>query len=150
MYCVSRDFHLSYGHRLASHSGRCRRLHGHNGRVRVTLFAGDLNGSGMVRDFTDLKVILGGWIEETLDHRTILDRDDPLRVVLQEAGETIVETAGPPTAERLAWMIFQQAKRQGFPVKSVEFWETRKCRAVYSEEKTVGTDQSVGHSAKGA
>ncbi|MBQ1455515.1 MAG: 6-carboxytetrahydropterin synthase [Thermoguttaceae bacterium] len=134
MFCVSRDFHFCYGHRLASHPGRCRRLHGHNGLVRVTLFAGELNASGMVCDFTDLKAILGGWIEETLDHRILLDRDDPLRAVLQGAGESVVETDGPPTAERIALMIFRQAKSQGLPVRSVEFWETRKCRAIYSED----------------
>lgn len=134
MFSISREFGFCYGHRLLNHAGKCRRLHGHNGRVRVTLSSDSLNDAGMVRDFSDLKETLGGWIDRTLDHRTLLDQSDPLRERLESAGEQVVAFDGAPTAERLAKLIFDQAAAEGFPVQRVEFWETEKCRAVYEKE----------------
>lgn len=134
MFSISREFSFCYGHRLLNHAGKCRRLHGHNGRVRVTLTTPALNDSGMVRDFSDLKETLGGWIDRTLDHQTLLDASDPLCAWLENSGEPAVTFDGAPTAERLAKFIFDQASAEGFPVRRVEFWETEKCRAVYEKE----------------
>ena len=38
MFSVSRQIDFCYGHRLMGYSGKCRHLHGHNGRavMRVT------------------------------------------------------------------------------------------------------------------
>ena len=135
MFAVARDFSFSYGHRLYRYDGKCRRLHGHNARVRVEIAAaGDaLNDDAMALDFAKIKGTLGLWIDEALDHRVFLAKDDPLATALLEFGESPLLFDGNPTAETLAKTIFDQAKALGLNVARVDFWETEKCRATYVE-----------------
>ena len=131
MFLISREFTFCYGHRLLNYEGKCSHPHGHNGRVRITLSADSLNKTGMVRDFSELKAIIGAWIERHLDHRMILARNDSLVEVLSKMGEPVLLVAENPTAELLAKLIYDVVEKERFPVDSVEFWETDKCRAVY-------------------
>ena len=55
MFRVSREIDFCYGHRLLDYQGKCRHLHGHNGRVLITLEADALDERGMVLDFGDIK-----------------------------------------------------------------------------------------------
>ena len=36
MYVVTRELRFCYGHRLLEYAGKCRHLHGHNGRAVLT------------------------------------------------------------------------------------------------------------------
>lgn len=132
MYSISREFTFCYGHRLLNYNGKCANLHGHNARVVVTIEAENLDQCGMVLDFGELKNTLGQWIEETLDHKMLLRKDDPMVPILQNQGEACYILEENPTAENLARFIFEYAKNLGYPVKSVRFWETEKCVAEYS------------------
>ena len=133
MFTVAREFSFSYGHRLYRYEGKCRRLHGHNGRARVEVAAegGALDEMGMALDFARMKETLGRWIDEELDHRVFLAKDDPLVSALAELGDPPVVVDGNPTAEAFAEMIFNFARRAGLNVVRVDFWETEKCRATY-------------------
>ena len=132
MFTVARDFSFSYGHRQYRYEGKCQRLHGHNAEVRVEIAVDELNSQGMALDFVQLKAIIGRWIDEELDHRVILSKDDPLAKSLADAGEPVVLVDGNPTAELLARLIYEYVVSQGLNAKSVEFWETKNCRAVYT------------------
>ena len=77
MFRVTREIDFCYGHRLLNYDGKCRHLHGHNGRAVIVLESPKLDDRGMVLDFTDIKRVVSRWIDETLDHRMILCRDDP-------------------------------------------------------------------------
>src|SRR6187397_3041331 len=99
MYRVSREIHFCYGHRLLQYDGKCRHLHGHNGRAVITLEAPDLDALGMVMDFTKIKRVLGGWIDEHLDHKMLLHRDDPVLAYLRQQGEPVHVLDVNPTAE---------------------------------------------------
>ena len=131
MYRVTRELTFCYGHRLLEHAGRCKFLHGHNGRVLITLESETLDAQGMVVDFARLKKSVGTWVDEQFDHRLILQRCDPLVPVLEAQGETFVLIDEPPTAEVLARMIFDYTFAQGFPVVEVVLWETESCYATY-------------------
>lgn len=133
MYTVTREFHFCYGHRLLDYDGKCAHLHGHNGKVEIMLAREELDDLGMVMDFTDLKTSIGSWIEEQLDHRMVLSKDDPLAELLLQAGEPIRLLDVNPTAENFARLIFEQAESLGFPVIRVTFWETDKCVAAYEK-----------------
>lgn len=39
MYFLTQELEFCYGHRLIHYSGKCRFLHGHNGRVEIVLGA---------------------------------------------------------------------------------------------------------------
>ncbi|MDO4574474.1 MAG: 6-carboxytetrahydropterin synthase [Planctomycetia bacterium] len=132
MFTISRETQFCYGHRLLHHPGRCRRLHGHNGRVRILLSA-PLNTQGMVLDFGEIRETFERWIDENLDHHTLLEEGDPLVEALRQAGEEVVVMASSPTAENIAHMLFEKAQNLGLPVVEVSIWETPKCRATYRE-----------------
>jgi 6-pyruvoyltetrahydropterin/6-carboxytetrahydropterin synthase len=131
MFSVTREITFCYGHRLLDYDGKCRHLHGHNGRAVITLETDRLDQLGMVVDFSRLKQVVGGWIDETLDHKMLLHQDDPVLAFLREQGEPIHVLNVNPTAENIAKLIFDYTAAQGFPVVEVKLWETESCFAAY-------------------
>ena len=131
MFRISRRIDFCYGHRLLNYEGKCRHLHGHNGKVIITLEAAQLDEQGMVLDFSDIKQVVSRWIDENLDHRMILCREDPAVPALEKLGEPLFLINTNPTAETLARLIFDYTLAQGFPVVEVRLWETPKCCAIY-------------------
>ncbi len=131
MYRVTREIYFCYGHRLLNYDGKCRYLHGHNGKVEVELKAEKLDARGMVRDFKDLKTVIQKWIDENLDHRMILSREDPILPALQKAKEPLYLLDENPTAEAIAKLIYDYASSQGLPVSEVRLWETEHSFATY-------------------
>lgn len=131
MYSVTRELTFCYGHRLLEYDGKCKYLHGHNGRAIITLAAEKLDNLGMVMDFSHLKRIIGGWIDEHLDHKMLLHKDDPILPLLRQQGEPVHVLDVNPTAENIAGLIFEETAAQGFPVVEVRLWETDSCYATY-------------------
>jgi 6-pyruvoyltetrahydropterin/6-carboxytetrahydropterin synthase len=86
----------------------------------------------MVVDFSRLKRVVGGWIDETLDHKMLLHKDDPVLPFLRQQGEPVHVLEVNPTAENIARLIFEYTASQGFPVVEVKLWETETCFATYS------------------
>ena len=83
MYKVTETVEFCYGHRLLRYKGKCAHLHGHNGRAEIELASPSLNDQSMVADFSDIGRIVKEWIDQNLDHRMLLHRDDPLVPVLK-------------------------------------------------------------------
>jgi len=131
VFQVTREIDFCYGHRLLNYEGKCRFLHGHNGRAVLTIQAEGLDKRGMVLDFSDIKRVVSTWIDEHLDHRMILDRHDPIVPVLQELGEPLYLLEVNPTAENIAKLIHDCAVRNGFPIVQTQLWETPHCFATY-------------------
>ena len=138
MFRVTREIDFCYGHRLLNYPGKCRHLHGHNGRVLITFEASQLDDRGMVLDFGDIKRAISGWIDEHLDHRMILNRDDPVVPLLQQLREPLVLLDVNPTAENIARVIAEYTANAGFPVVEVRLWETPRCSAAYCPEDAQG------------
>ncbi len=132
MHRITKVIHFSYGHRLLNYKGKCRFLHGHNGKVEITLRSEILDERGMLMDFTDLKTKVKSWIDNNLDHRMILRKDDPAVPHLQELGEPLFLMDENPTAENIAKLIFNYIKKLGLPVEEVRLWETESSFATYS------------------
>ena len=133
MFRVTREIDFCYGHRLLNYDGKCRYLHGHNGRAVITIESEKLDPRGMVIDFSDIKRVVSNWIDENLDHRMILRRDDPAVPVLQKLGEPMYLVDANPTAENIARLIFDYAQSQGIPIVETSLWETPRCYATYRE-----------------
>jgi 6-pyruvoyltetrahydropterin/6-carboxytetrahydropterin synthase len=117
-----------------NYEGKCRYLHGHNGRAVIELEAGQLDHRGMLVDFTDIKRTVRNWIDETLDHNMLLCRSDPILPVLQERGERVFVMDVNPTAENIARLIFDRAATAGLPVLEVSLWETPRCHATFAAD----------------
>ena len=134
MYQVTKILAFCYGHRLLNYEGKCRHLHGHNSMAEITLKASKLDHRGMVFDFGDVKRIVGTFIDQELDHTMILCEKDPLAPVLKEKGERIYLMKENPTAENIARLLFDFARKKNLPVVSVKLWETETSFAVYEGE----------------
>ena len=131
MYRVTRQIDFCYGHRLLNYDGKCRYLHGHNGRAVITIESPKLDFRGMVIDFSDIKRDVSTWIDDTLDHRMILHREDPAVPVLTTLGEPLYLIDVNPTAENIARLIYEFASSRGYPVTEVKLWETPRCFATF-------------------
>jgi 6-pyruvoyltetrahydropterin/6-carboxytetrahydropterin synthase len=129
MFRITREIHFCYGHRLLEYAGKCKHLHGHNGKAVITLEADRLDRLGMVMDFTKVKEVVQTWIDKTLDHKMLLHRDDPILPALRQLNEPFFVMDVNPTAENIARLIFEHAQSQGFPVVEVSLWETENCYA---------------------
>ncbi len=65
---IEREF--SAAHRMRDYAGACGRMHGHNYRVLLAVEGEELDESGMLVDFAELKRILDAILAE-LDHRDL-------------------------------------------------------------------------------
>lgn len=131
MFQVTREIDFCYGHRLLHYEGKCRHLHGHNGRAVIVLEGKHLDHRGMLLDFSDIKSVVSGWIDEHLDHRMLLHKDDPAVPLLREMGEPMFLLDRNPTAENIARLIYEFTASQGFPIVESRLWETPRCFATY-------------------
>jgi 6-pyruvoyltetrahydropterin/6-carboxytetrahydropterin synthase len=85
----------------------------------------------MVCDFSDIKRLVKTLVDETIDHKMVLRRDDPLVKPLQAMGEPVFVVDQNPTVENIAKIIFEYARSQGLPVETVKVWETPTSWATY-------------------
>ncbi len=131
MFRVTREIDFCYGHRLLNYDGKCKYLHGHNGRAIIAIEGETLDERGMVLDFSDIKRVVSTWIDENLDHRMLLNRRDPYVKVLQDLGEPLYLMDDNPTAENIARLIHEFTASRGFPVVETHLWETPHCFATY-------------------
>lgn len=86
MYKIAKQFDFCYGHRVWSQSLnaefsvdnclKCRHLHGHQGTINIFLEAEELR-EGMVTDFKHLNWFKV-WLDDYLDHKFIMDLNDPV------------------------------------------------------------------------
>lgn len=120
------------GHRVPSHHGKCRNLHGHRYTALVTL-RGVVPEDGMVVDFGIAKEVMKEWIDEHYDHGMVLQRGDtlpgaaePLAELLQACGQKVHEMDEPPTAENMAAQLFSVAEEllPDVTVVKVRLYET--------------------------
>ncbi len=132
MYEIVKHIDFCFGHRLLDYQGKCNQPHGHNGRIEIRLAAQQLDGLGMVADFRDVRRSMSRWVDDTLDHRMILRRGDPLIQAIEALGQRACVIDDNPTTETLARLVFEQTQARGFPVVAVTLWETPDSYATYS------------------
>lgn len=131
---VTRRLEVDAGHRLMRHEGKCRHYHGHRYVFDVTVEAGKLDKVGRVVDFSEVKRLVGGWLDENLDHGMILQHDDSMVDVLKMHGQKLFAMEHAPTAENLSKLVYEQAVRllkAPLRVVRVRCWETPNCYADY-------------------
>lgn len=134
MVSVQRSHSICMAHRLQNHPGKCRSLHGHNYTITYHLSGRFNHDTGMIVDFSEIKRALCQTTEEQLDHKTLLQKDDPLIPVLTaELGDNAVVTVDAvPTAENMAMMILislQSTVPKGAKLYRVDVEETAGCKA---------------------
>ena len=123
MYEVTIIKSFSAAHILAAIGGKCEELHGHNFRVEVTVAAQDLNSSGILIDFRDVKK----WLQEILDN---LDH--------KHLNELPFFNTTNPSSENIAQYIYREiklkAKLAEVKVARVKVWESENAAVTYRED----------------
>lgn len=130
-FSIKKQIHFCYGHRLFNYDGACKNLHGHNAIAEFEIKSSYLNSLGMVQDFTEVKKIMGSWIEQNLDHKMILHEKDPYVLMLKNQHEPLYLMKENPTAENIAQLLFYKAQEKGLKISKVTLWETPTSSASY-------------------
>jgi 6-pyruvoyltetrahydropterin/6-carboxytetrahydropterin synthase len=117
------------GHRVSSHDGQCKNLHGHRYTAKVTIL-GDIPGSGMIEDFGLVKAKLSELID-ALDHGFMVWKEDPDCDKLLAIGGKILVMPFIPTAENIARYILEESQKLlgHLQVVKVRVYETPNCYA---------------------
>lgn len=120
MYEVTIIKSFSAAHMLAAIGGKCEELHGHNFRVEVTVAAPELNSSGILIDFRDVKK----WLQEILDS---LDH--------KHLNDLLFFNQINPSSENIAKYIWQEmkfkAKLAAVNIVRVKVWESENAAVTY-------------------
>ena len=135
---ISKTFFFDAAHRLPFHKGKCFNLHGHRYEITVEV-EGDLDVNGLLMDYGDMKKGIGAWIDDNLDHATLVSSDDgPLFAYVTHAGfRHYVFNATTTTAENMAMELahtFAAMLPNGISIKRVRIKETPTSEAVYEIE----------------
>ena len=105
---IIKKFSFAAAHRLIEtvpQGHPCSNLHGHNYECEIEIVTKEV--SGMIIDFSDLKKIINSGIDEW-DHTLILNKHDPLRLVLESFKTTICLVIGDPTVENMTCILVYQ------------------------------------------
>ena len=121
MFEVSVEQTFAAGHALRNYKGKCENVHGHNYRVRITIQGDQLDSTGLLEDFLDVKQLIGAVIDY-LDHNFINDLP-PFDQI-------------NPSAENLAKYFYDRVSgglKSEVPVQvaEVRIWETDTSSAIY-------------------
>jgi 6-pyruvoyltetrahydropterin/6-carboxytetrahydropterin synthase len=110
-YEITKEFRFEAAHRLhRNYSGKCTNNHGHSWMVRLHMEGTSLDEKDMLIDFQDVKA-LKTWIDDNLDHATLLWEEDPMCNYIRESAQRIYITKKNPTSEHIAEIILEQAMK---------------------------------------
>jgi 6-pyruvoyltetrahydropterin/6-carboxytetrahydropterin synthase len=120
MYELKIITEFSAAHNLRNFRGKCGALHGHNWKVEVVVSGEELDGSGVVLDFAEVKAATSEVMSE-IDHR-----------YLNELPFFIEHN---PSSENIARYIFQRLQEkitdERVRVQRVTAWESQDACATY-------------------
>ena len=123
MYELKIITEFSAAHNLRNFRGKCEALHGHNWKVEVVLSGNNLDDSGVVLDFAEVKAATSEIMSE-IDHRYL--NDLPFFV------------ENNPSSENIARYIFhrlqQRIDNDRVRIKRVTAWESQDACASYLGE----------------
>jgi 6-pyruvoyltetrahydropterin/6-carboxytetrahydropterin synthase len=120
MFEVTIEETFAAGHALRNYKGRCENVHGHNYRCQVTLQGSQLDATGLLVDFVELKRAVHAVLDR-MDHQWLNDFPpfDQLN----------------PSAENMARYIFDEVSsqlgQQSARISAVRLWETDTASATY-------------------
>jgi 6-pyruvoyltetrahydropterin/6-carboxytetrahydropterin synthase len=129
MYELKIITEFSAAHNLRNFRGKCEALHGHNWKVEVVVSGEELDGSGVVLDFAEVKSATVEVMSE-IDHKYLND----LPFFIEHN----------PSSENIARYIFQRLQKkienERVRVKRVSAWESQDACATYMGEAAAPAD----------
>ncbi len=122
MYKLNVVSSFAAAHKLVGYEGACKKLHGHNWKVRIGILCKDTDEIGLTIDFKIVKDYLGKIIDQ-LDHNYLNELE-------------IFENINP-TSENISKYIYKTLAKnlnnEGCSVAEVEVWESESSSMTYFE-----------------
>jgi 6-pyruvoyltetrahydropterin/6-carboxytetrahydropterin synthase len=123
MYELKIVTQFAAAHRLENFKGKCESLHGHNWKVEVFLRGKDLDETGLLMDFGEVKAVTKQVLEE-IDHKYLNELD-----AFKDRN---------PSSENLAGFLFQRLGAifncDRVKVRRVNVWESdTSCASFYQD-----------------
>lgn len=140
---ITRKFEFDAGHRISTHTSKCRNLHGHRYVLEITLSGliiadAGVPEQGMVMDFSEVKRIAKEALVDQWDHAFLVYAGDALVLSFLQSlpdHKTVVLEV-QPTAENLALIAFGVLDRafcdkygNQLQLEHVRLFETPNCWA---------------------
>lgn len=139
MYFLKTEGHFDSAHFLYGYDGKCKNIHGHRWRIVVQIGAEALEEGGnerhMLVDFGTLKKDVEA-AADALDHSLIIEEGSLKPATLAALADEdfkVIAVKFRPTAENFSKYFWDILKTKGYPLKSVEVYETPTNCAIYSE-----------------
>lgn len=124
MFTITKSFPFDASHQLVHHDGKCSKLHGHTYTLTIELTGRTLHTSGpqtrMLTDFARISKVVNSQIISRLDHSHLNDS---------------METDSP-TAEYIAYWVFQRIQPSLPQLTAVTVHETGSSSATYRQTAT--------------
>jgi 6-pyruvoyltetrahydropterin/6-carboxytetrahydropterin synthase len=153
---IMRRVHFCAGHRLHGHEGKCAHFHGHNYVAEFHVTGSGQDHVGRVIDFSMLKAVLKGWIDEHWDHGFLLSEQD-------ENGVTAIRLVEPsryyimpgnPTAENMAAHLLHEIcprllKPLNVTAWKVVIWESEDSCATATHKEALFEGAVCGSDSEG-
>lgn len=115
---IAKEFRWEMGHRLPEHFDKCKNIHGHSYKM-ILEFEGDVNKSGMVMDYYDVKKMVHPIIEK-VDHAFMVYKEDKEIISFLEKMKTkMVVVEFQSTVENICKYFLNEIKKINLP-KNVE------------------------------
>ena len=67
---------MPIGHKLLDYEGGCKNVHGHNFTIEITFSSEELDKSGFVIDFNEIKSDIGRRLKNSFDHAFLVNPFD--------------------------------------------------------------------------
>lgn len=133
LYRVTKEFKFDAAHRLNNYVGKCKNIHGHTYKVALVLQGIHLDKRGILCDFGTLKKKFGSYLDDKLDHATLVNnKDQPLIDFLNQEGAKHFIISGNTTAENIAAKLYGCATNifegSSWSIISLSVWETATSR----------------------
>jgi len=136
MVQVTKVIEFDAAHRLGrGYPAMCKNIHGHRYKVHLTCECYKMDQFDMVIDFSKIKNLCKTWIDNNIDHATIVDdQDTDLIQFLEEQGNkhivvpfiTTVENLVPWLREKLQEQLMadEDLKDRDVYIKRLRIYET--------------------------
>ena len=132
----TRKIEFDAAHRVIGHENKCKYLHGHRYTLLVSFASKDLDNLGRVIDFGVVKDKIKKWVDDNVDHTTILSKDDYElgRKISDYTGQKIYYLENNPTAENIAihfsnYVMPMLFKDFDIEIVKIKLFETPNCSA---------------------
>lgn len=137
---IKKAYRFYYAHRNQELiDSPCFRIHGHDANLYVHF---EVERKGNITTlFDDFDKKIEPFLKKEIDHRTLIDVNDPLNETFKQHFERTGEDLGakilpfPTSAENLCFYFFSIFTfKFGFKIEKIEFQETRSSTVIYSKE----------------